>query len=380
MIKRRKNINILCVLFILSIIAGCAKSKVRKPKSVMDNPQHHTNNGYRYLEKGELKKAFESFDQALQLDPKYSPALAGIAIVYGKQGNFKAAFKRIKKAHGLEKHIGLIRLYSMQRGKNWYKNVQKEFKKGIKKDPDNPALWFYMGVAHKLNYAFDKAGEAFKKVLEINKEYVNKANHEWKLVQKIQRAAPGTTIGNKIALIDAITRAEVAALFIEELKLDKLYKKRGIKNIDTSFKPPELNNKEYQAEKIVKAPKVTDIDNHVLKADIETVINLQIRGLEVFPDHTFQPDRKITRVEYAVMIEDILIKITGDESLATKFIGTPSPYPDVRNDHFAFNAIMTVTTRGILEAKTNGEFGMQDKVSGAEALLAIRRLKEELNL
>ncbi|MBI5206745.1 MAG: tetratricopeptide repeat protein [Candidatus Firestonebacteria bacterium] len=375
----KKFIPFVLILLLISIMSGCGKDKIRKPQSIMDNPEHHTNNGNKYLEKGDLNKAFESYDRALQLDPKYSPALVGTAVIYGMKGNYKAAFKQIDKAKGMEKQIGLIRLYSMERGKNWYEYVQDEFKKGIKLDPNNPELWYYAGYAHKVNYNFDKSSEAYKKVLEINKDFTEKANEDWALVQRIQRAAPGTAIGNKIALIESIDRADVAALFIEELKLDNLYEKKGVKNIDTSFKAPETT-KEFKTETVTKTAKVTDITNHELKADIENVINLGVRGLEVFPDHTFQADKKITRVEYAVMIEDILIKITGDETMATKFIGMNSPYLDVRNDHFAFNAIMTVTTRGILEAKTNGEFGMENPISGADALLAIRKLKEELKL
>jgi len=68
------------------------------------------------------------------------------------------------------------------------------------------------------------------------------------------------------------------------------------------------------------------------RGDIEAVVRLQIKGLQPGPDHTFEPNKAITRAEFAMMIEDILIKITGDNSLATKFIGTESPFPDLRSD------------------------------------------------
>jgi hypothetical protein len=123
----------------------------------------------------------------------------------------------------------------------------------------------------------------------------------------------------------------------------------------------------------------TDINDNWLKPSIETILKLQVRGLEAGPNHKFEPEKIITKGEFAVMLEDILIKVTGDEKLATKFIGATSPFPDVRNDYYAFNAIMTVTSRGFLGAdKATGEFKAEDTVSGADALLSIREFKDQL--
>ena len=104
-----------------------------------------------------------------------------------------------------------------------------------------------------------------------------------------------------------------------------------------------------------------------------------MRGLEPGPTHTFEPDKLISKGEFALMLEDILIKVSGDEKLATKYIGATSPFPDVRNDHYAFSAIMTATSRGFLEAdKATGVFNPLAPVSGADALLAIREFKNQL--
>jgi hypothetical protein len=82
-----------------------------------------------------------------------------------------------------------------------------------------------------------------------------------------------------------------------------------------------------------------------------------------------------------MMLEDILIKVSGDNALATKFIGSTSPFPDLRPDLPYFNAVMVVTSRGIMEAKdmTSGEFAPLNPVSGVDALLIIRKIKQELN-
>jgi len=359
--------------------AGCAGKPPAKPVSVMDNPDHHYSNGMKFLDKGEYDNALVEFERARALDPKYGKAYMGIGVVKGYKGNFDAAFEAMKQAKSLDgvyAHVGMIRLHSMQRAEGWLGKAEEEFEAGKKKDASNPELHFYMGKAYKVAFEFDKAVTCFKKVLDLNKDFVAEANQEWALLQKIQRAAPGTKIGKQIALIDKITRGDVAALFIEELNLEKLYKSAKAKEYDASFKPPE--GTAMAADSITKVPPAMDVANHPLKADIDAVIALGVRGLEPFPDHTFAPGMVISKANYAMMVEDILIKVSGDEKLATKFIGGPSPFPDVRTDHYAFNAIMVCTTRGIMEARLDGYFGLEEPVSGADALLVIRRMKEEL--
>lgn len=374
--------------FILSVLVlslvSCAP-KPRKEVSALDTPEHHVFSGNKLLDKGKYDEAKREFDLALSLDPKYSPAHAGLGLVYGYQKDFEKGYASLKDAKSYAKtkddkvnaHVFMIRLLSMERKGKWLSRAEDEFKDAVKLDAGASAAYYYMGKAYKVSYDFDKAGEMFKKVLDLNTKYVNEASEEWALVQKIQRAAPGSLIGKKIALIDEITRADIAALFVQELELEKLFKKRTPKRFDTSFQAP---TQKFEAEKMVKAEAATDIKDHVLKTDIDTVMELMVKGLEPYPDHTFQPDKKITRAEYAIMVEDILIKVSGDEKLATKFIGEKSPFPDLRSDLPYFNAVMVVTTRGIMQAKdmTTGEFAAMDTISGADALLVIRKLKDEL--
>jgi tetratricopeptide (TPR) repeat protein len=384
----RRGTVVICALFtavaLAALLTSCA-APPRKPEAALDTPEHHAFSGNKLLDKGDYAGAQREFEMAIQLDKKYSPAYVGMGLVFGYQNNFEKAFENMKKAKGLAEnpddkvtaHVGMIRLYSMERKEKWLDRAEEEFNDAIKVNPKSSAAYFYMGKAYKFAFNFDKAGEMFKKVLDLNDKYLIEADNEWKVVQKIQRAAPGSLIGKKIALIEEITRADVAALFVQELLLEKLYEKRTPKRFDTSYESP---TKKFEADRIVKAEPATDIQNHVLRTDIETVMRLGVRGLEPSPDHKFYPNDKVNRAAYALMIEDILIKVSGDEKLATKFIGSKSPFPDLRNDLPYFNAVMVMTSRGIMEAKdlTTGEFAPGGTVSGADALLVIRKLKDEL--
>jgi tetratricopeptide (TPR) repeat protein len=285
-------------------------------------------------------------------------------------------------------HIGYIRVNTLskvaclkigvdcEQDKSWLKKCVSSYEEAVKLDPSSSAAPYFMGLAYKTALDYGKAGAMFAKVLEIRKEYVSQANAQWNLVQKIQRAMPGTVTGKKIALLESISRADAAALFMEELKIDVLYKKRTPKTFDTSFKDPEKAARSAGPVPLT----AKDIASHPLKADIEGILAIGVRGLEINPQGNFEPAGALNRAEYALMIEDILIKVTGDNALATKFIGSTSPFPDLRSDLPYFNAVMVVTSRGIMEAMdiTTGEFAPLKPVPGADALLIIRKIKEEL--
>ena len=382
----RRLLMFLVVITVGFLIISCGP-KIVKPVGEMDTPEHHFFMGMKFLDQGKYADAKKEFNQSIALNPKFSKAYAGNGLVNAYQGDFNTANDSMKKAWSYAEsnseklfvHICKIRLSTLSKAdKDWLDDAKSEFKKAIKIDSGSAAAYYFMGVAFKTALNFADAGQMFKQVLEINREYVKEADTEWNLAQKIQRAMPGTVTGKKIALLERITRADAAALFMEELKIDVLYKKRTPKTFDNTFKDPE----KAKAEASAAPATATDIATHPLKADIEGILQMEVRGLEAYPDGTFHPNDIVDRATYAMMIEDILIKVTGDTTLATKFIGSTSPFPDLRSDLPYFNSVMVVTSRGIMEAKdiTTGEFAPLNAVPGVDALLVIRKIKEELKI
>lgn len=387
MIRFRKYRNLITLLSIAAgaLILGCA-AEVRKPLHRLDTPEHHVNIGMKFVNQGKYLEAEREFNLALQLDPKFAKAHAGNGLVKAFKKDYKAGFELMKTAWKHAKtddekvfvHIANIRLLTMaQPDSGWLDNARRAFDSAVEIEPESAAAYYFMGTAYKTGLDFNQAGQFFTKVLDLNNDYMQEADNEWKLVQKIQRAMPGTITGKKIALVEEITRADMAALFIEELKIDRLYEKRTIKTFDTSFKDPE---KAKAAAAFKGSP--LDITLNPLKADIDAILAVGVRGLECYPDGSFRPNELITRAAYAMMIEDVLIKVTGDQGLATKFIGSTSPFPDLRPDLPYFNAVMVVTSRGIMEPIDirTAEFAPLAPVSGADALLIIKKIREELKI
>ena len=381
-IRIKKFLSFLMLITAILLLVACG-TKARVPSSQLDTPEHHTYTGLRFLSLEKYTDAQREFELAAQVDPKYSKAYTGMALVKTYTGDFNAAWDSLKTGWKYAKtddeklfvYVSRIRYYIQSKiEKKWLELAKDEFDNAVLMDANHAPAYYFMGLAYKAALEFNLAGQMFAKVLNLKRDYTSEADGQWNLIQKIQRAMPGTVTGKQIAIVERITRADAAALFMEELKIDVLYKKRTPKTFDTSFKDPQ--KAEGKPEKIT----AKDIADHPLKADIEGMLELGVRGLENYPDGNFHPAEIVTRAAYAMMLEDILIKVTGDNALATKFIGTTSPFPDLRADLPYFNAVMVVTSRGIMEAKdmTSGEFAPLKPVPGVDALLIIRKIKQEL--
>ena len=382
-------------------LGGCGKAP-RKAVGKLDTPQHHTLRGHDFIEKGDWEEAGKSFDLAISLGRAHGPAYAGKAIVVA-HGATAAGLdadqreKRFEKAGDLvdqaldnaetpaEKraaHVAGIRVQRLTKvERKWLVEAEEHYEDavGLDKRRLDPDPHFYMARAYRDAFEVRKAEDLYRKVLGMNSGKSSMANTELALVQKVIRAEPGSRHGRVIAFAPTISRADIAALFIEELRLERLYQRGNTKRFDTGFKPP-AKGRRFEADKVVRAAEVTDIGKHPLRADILEVIRLRVAGLQPDAQHRFHPDKPVRRAQFAMMVQDILVKVTGEKGLDTKFIGQASPFPDVRGDHFSFNAILTVTSRGLMDPldKVNGIFGPAEPVQGADALLVIRLLHNQL--
>ena len=177
----------------------------------------------------------------------------------------------------------------------------------------------------------------------------------------------------KIAAQKEITRSDVAVLFVTELPLEKIFRKSPAKNaIKFSAPGQSIMGKKEGATQDDNWP-VDVADTHWAKTFIEKALNAGI--MQKYPDGTFRPDQKVNRAEFAMLIQNFLVKAYDDQSIETKHFGDNSPFADVLNTAPIFNAVMVVSTRGIMTGRDDGTFQPLAVVSGAESLNIIRNLK-----
>jgi tetratricopeptide (TPR) repeat protein len=399
----QKIIRTLISLFILCVIVFFLIScwpKVRVAVNQLDTPGHHTFTGLKLLDQEKYADAKREFEMATQLDAKYSKAYTGMALVNIYTSNFNAASDNLalglKNAKDTDEklfvNVGKIRYYTLSKSdKKWLELAKNQFDEAVVTDPKQTPAYYFMGLAYKEALEFNLSGQMFAKVIQLKTDHMADADAQLKFLQKVQLSMPATETGKKIALVERITRADAAAIFMEELKIKDLYNKPTPKVLDTPLKETEKVSTEVkETEKVpIDAPPpvpvkllAKDIADHPLKTDIEGILEIGVRGLENDPKGNFNPGEVLSRGEYAMMLEDVLIKLTGEKDLAARYVNSKSLFPDVPADMPYFNAIIAVTSRGIMEAKNTktGEFLPLKPVTGVDALLIIRKLKEKLKI
>lgn len=368
---KSKTFSLSVLIMLAGILVLSCRPVDRKPLSYLYTAEYHTNTGTKLLKQGKYSDAEREFQQARAIKPEFSLAHSGLSLVNAYEGDFQKAHELMVYALNSAKtddekvsaRISAMRIFTMwRRDDNWLEDVKNHFQRAIDLNMNSPAAHYFMGVAYKLGLEFDDSGRMFARVLDLNAEYVEEADREWKLIRNVMKVKPATVTGKKIAIKESITRADAAALFVNELKIAEIYDRAGIKLI---VRPTE---------------RLTDIDNSPMKPDIEDIMALGVKRLEPYPDGSFRPDDLVTRAVFAMMIDDILEKTAVDKRQSARHEEGVSPFPDLRTDHPSFNAVMTVTDRGIMHARnlTTGEFSPLGPVSGVEALLFIRKLKESL--
>ncbi len=383
----RRLLNFFVILGLIGFWGCGGGQKARKAMSVVDSPEIHYSRGKDLLQKEKLNDAMFEFKQANSLNPKYAPAYEGMAWVYLEQGNLKAALSAVEKALDLDGKWALAKIvrakvYAKQ-GK--FEEAIKEARKAIKAIPKSTVpdkrratieAYLALGDIYKEADRYDEAQGAYMRVLEIDKTNM-RADRAIKQLAEYKTAVSGQRPElRKIAKQKAITRADVAVLFVLELPLEKIFRQSKGPQAAT-FRPPTssiMGKKKKPGDQNPLPPDVPQ--NHWARSFIQEA--LQRNVLELFPDGTFRPDEEVNRAEFARLIEKFLVRYWNDASLETKFFGSASPFADVNNTSPIFNAIMLVSSRNIIPGYDDGTFRPLEPVSGTEALNIIRRLKAQL--
>ncbi len=367
----------------VALTALCMACGAEAQQSALDTPEAHYRQGLRELEKGDTAGASEAFGRAQKLNPGYAGAYVGLALVALEQGKAAQAEEYLKAARKKDKKFMDIyivegRLLSRLRpGDDWLKKAMEQFEKAAKLDPRNDKTFYYQGETYKDALMLQEAETAYGKAVGLKGDLQEAASARLSLVQDIRRAAPGTNAGVRIGLVPVLHRGELTVLLMDELKLKDLIARRRPKAPDTSFQG-------YGATGATSPPASRpapppDIAGHWAKGWVEDVLSLEVAGLGLYPDGRFGPDDPVTRATFAQVAQGILLLVTGDQGLATKYVGETSRFADVRPDAYYYNAAALCVDRGFLRSdKISGQFRPETPVSGAEALLAIKDLKEGL--
>ncbi len=369
----KNALQILLSVTLVLLISNCAQ----KPQSALDTPEYHFKAGLRAVDSDNLSGARTSFQRSVDLDHKFAPGFAGLGLVSALEGNAQDARFNVTKAANLGHDdpavlalCGRVWIEMRNLDQTWFSKAEDYLTRAMRKDENHEATIYYLGLANLYNYNFRNAEGFFKRVVEGKGEFASKANDKWEISQKIVRATPGTLAGKKIALQSKISRADLSVLFAEELKVGELISKLPA--------PPAgfLTPGQMAAEQADLEP--GDIKGHWAEGWIKEMLDYGVMDLN--PDGLFYPDEAITRANYALAVQRLLVVATRDNSLETRYFGeSPSRFSDVPSTHFAYNAMALCTERGIMNADViTARFDPNGNIGGADALLIIRTLQNSL--
>jgi hypothetical protein len=293
----------------------------------------------------------------------------------------------LKKAHAaagndeerLIHAIAVIRSQTALGGKAFIETAKAAYRQadGLNvKETDLPyyrgkeALDYYMGLAFQKAQEFREAKGRFEAVLNAKRDgkWNAPADRAWKETDRIVRAMAGVTVsdlGRKIAVKGTVTRAELTALLTHEFGLG-------------TFSPKNAQNRPHPS------PIPADVTSSPLREEILIVLGWHLRGLEPSYDaasgaYLFESARIVKRGEMALLLEDMVIRVTGDEKIASAYLGhEKSPFIDISPTSRFYNAAMNATVRGLMEGEAGGAFRVDEPVSGADAVLAIRSVQQKM--
>ncbi len=365
------------LLLLALFFLACGSRQIAR-NSPLDTPTNHYQQGLVDWQEGRFVAAERGFERARQLDSDFPGSYVGFALVALARGDYHRARQQVEQAMRRDRkfvdaHVALGRIVSAEGVEwkrdqsTWLAEAERAFTEAERIDSTVGSVYWYWAQAHLLAGNLAQAQSKLERILEMGRgEWVEPALAEVERIQKVERSTPGSAQGQAIGLKTAITRAELAVLLIEELKLVELVRKRGaagrIENANRSLP--------------------SDIETSWARPWIEKVLDLGVNGLEILPDGSFRPDVPISRAEYALVNQGILVLLSGDRTLSTRYVGEPSRFPDVRSDFYAYNAIAVCVERGLLQVtdRRTGLFDPDAPVAGADALLVVRELQNSFRM
>ncbi len=348
---KRDKIRTLIFPFVICTAVLSALScapKTRVAVNQLDTPERHTFTGLKLLDQEKYTDAQREFKMAIQLNNNYSRAYTGMAMVDIFTYKFGTALDDLtlgsKYAKSDEEklflNVGRIQYYTISKSDpQWLELAKKQFDEAVAIDAKHTSAYYFMGLAYKDALEFNLAGQMFAKVIQLKTDHMADADAQLKFLQKIQLAMPSTEAGKRIALVERMTRADTAALFMEELKIKNIYNKPAPKALELPLKETSKISAEVkenenvltdakETQNVLSGTSLTspppapvkvmakDIADQQYKTYIEGVLEAGVRGLENDPNGNFNPDEVISRGEYAIMLEDVLLKLTQDKDLA----------------------------------------------------------------
>jgi tetratricopeptide (TPR) repeat protein len=374
---------------------GFAQLSVRHP----DLYAAQTGLGYAALARKDYKAAFEHFDRAIALESRYAPALAGRGQAHlglNEQAraleNFDAALAADPTLAGIRSTADVLRLQVMQGGVGAARKAAQEgrlaearaaYEQAILASPQSPFLFREIAAVEVRDGRLPAALAHARKAVELEpgdaRNHIALADaHEAlgelpQALDALNTAAgiePGDALNRRISILRDVIAANAlpeglrslpATLEITRAQLAALI---AVRLADVVKRAPDRG-----------ATLATDVRDHWASEWILQIT--RARFMEVFPNHTFQPETIVRRGDLARAVSQVLTVISaGNPQLAARLRNARRRFTDVPTNHLRHAAASVAVEAGVLAPLEDGSFQLTRPVTGPEAVAAIEKLRE----
>jgi len=99
--------------------------------------------------------------------------------------------------------------------------------------------------------------------------------------------------------------------------------------------------------------------------------------MEVYPNHTFEPNMTVRRGDLAQAASQVLsLAATANPPLAAALKNARGRFSDVSPGHLSYHAASVAVETGVMTVNSDGSFQLSRPVTGAEAIAAVNKLAE----
>jgi len=336
-----------------------------------DTPAALIAKGTRMLELKDGAGAKTAFGRAAELDPRNFQAREGFARAALATGAFDdglaaaQAGRELAGKDGPRRRVFValqIDLIAAEARASWYTRGSELYWTELRADPtawtDGPIHLAAGKIAAKAE-DYPEAARLLRIAVGLGGAEAQEADRTLSRVEDIVRASLGSRGLAAIAAKTAINRADFVAVLFDDFDLGTYL---GAKAPDAA-RPGET-----------AADGTSDYAQLPVADKVRALHRLGLRGIEI-AGGKFRPNDPVTREEFAMLAEDLVIRKTGEASLSRRYIGSESPFADLSPSRASFNAMMSAISRGILSSDVRGQARPTEPVTGSAAILAMRALR-----
>ncbi len=391
---------------------GNAKAAARKFSSVVkDVPSFYPADvglGYSALAQHDYKAAISDFDKALVAAPDYLPALLGRADALEATNEIPDAVLSLDavlrvdpsrtdlrtradslRFRGIEDLVAQARK-AQQSGK--LDDARSAYERAIQFSPESAFLYRELASVEKQANQLDRAGERVQTALRLDPkdaaahvlaaEIADRRGNLKVAVEEYQQAREigglgGGSMGGAPdpALADRIRDVEKRLALAS---MPEAFRSIGTASQVTRGDLAALVGVHLEAW-LAQLPQVapalmTDIRDHWAERWILTVTRAGL--MEVYGNHTFQPDTPVDRATLARVVSRALNVVAArEESLARRWRQAQPTFTDLPTTHVSYPAAALAVAAGVLQNGPDNSFEPTRPVSGSEALTAIARIE-----